>query len=310
LQSLRSSFRKRKERIKRIFNEKFQEKLRENGEVPVNDFQCYFDLNNLHINEKFQNLIKEFNEHCGFEVFFQIYKLFDRIEFHGRRLLVFLKQLFKIDESFFAGKIIDLYKKVREIYSALIQTIEIKNDEELENMLKNMESFYLNSIINGEDEKYGSLLHFAVSTGNPKAVKILLHYGANQNKQIKEYNSYLFKDIAPPNNNFRRYFKGYLPLHIAALTDNKEMFEILFQNGSENDFKDNFGKTPLHYAAIFENIEMLQYIISENFIDPSIQDNYGKIFKDYINDSEKIEKMEDFLEANHSQENVKTSPIL
>jgi len=180
-------------------------------------------------------------------------------------------------EDFRSSKIIsDLYHLWPKMYNDIIEAIERNDNEKLENTLKNIESIYLKSVINGDDVKFGSPLHYAVFTGNLEATKILLRYGASQSKELDtvdslflSYNQLLFKS-------------GCLPLHIAATTDNKEIFNVLLENGSDIDVRDRNGQTALLYAAMAGKIEMLDYILQEKHSNPSIEDNDGNTFLDYI----------------------------
>jgi len=76
-----------------------------------------------------------------------------------------------------------------------------------------------------------------------------------------------------------------LPLHIAATTDNKEILNVLLENGSDINVIDWDGQTPLHYAAMAGKIKMFKYILEEKDGNPTIIDDYEKTFLDYIEQS-------------------------
>ena len=100
-----------------------------------------------------------------------------------------------------------------------------------------------------KEENTGSDLLTAVDEGQSDVVQELLDSGIDPNK-----------DASPD---------GAYPLHLASLKGNKEIVQILIDNGAKTDIKseaydDDFwynGGTPLHWAAFFCRKNMVSLLI-------------------------------------------------
>jgi len=98
---------------------------------------------------------------------------------------------------------------------------------------------------------------------------------------------------------------GGTPLHIAALTNQKYIAELLIENGADINAvaTDTFGGTPLHWAAFFGNRIMVEFFV-EAGADFNAPDRYGFTPLDAaLDDTEGIDKEEkdkiaDFLREN------------
>jgi hypothetical protein len=76
------------------------------------------------------------------------------------------------------------------------------------------------------------------------------------------------------NVNMKDDWRGYTPLHWAAMIGHVEISRLLLQNGAEVNAKDSDGKSPFHWAAIFGHVDILHLLV-ENGADLETQDNYG-----------------------------------
>ncbi|WP_367607431.1 ankyrin repeat domain-containing protein [Legionella sp. W05-934-2] len=109
-------------------------------------------------------------------------------------------------------------------------------------------------------------LHWAVvyETGDGILADII----SNNKKDINR----IIPEGAPP------LYVGRTPLHIATLTNNKTMFDLLLKNGADSTAQDYSSKTILHYIAEYNNPELLvgNASILKNFKLLSAQDQQGK----------------------------------
>jgi len=230
--------------------------------LTIDEVFSLFNIERIDLNEELRNKVKTIYESGGISELFDVWF---RLEYKMKKeeKKNFFEEIKQFEDFRSSKIIIDLYHLWLKMYNDIIEAIERNDNEELENTLKNIKSIYLKSVINGDDEKFGSPLHYAVFTVNLEATKILLRYGASQSIKLDADDSFLI------NNNQLLFKSGCLPLHIAATT-NKEIFNVLLENGCDIDVRDRNGHTPLYYAAMTGDIEMLDYILQEKHRNPSI----------------------------------------
>ena len=109
-----------------------------------------------------------------------------------------------------------------------------------------------------KDELNKKLLD-AVYAGNLEQVKSLIMKGANINGREQIY--------------------GLTAIHIAVLTNNKEMLKLLIQNGSDINIKNNHNLTPYHIALIQGNKDIIEFLIkngAKKDIDSMIDEIRGR----------------------------------
>ncbi len=101
-------------------------------------------------------------------------------------------------------------------------------------------------------------------------LKDIIRYGGDIDKPMEEPNKMTALDQAIMDNKLEtakllfklgaKIKKGYLSkfyLQVATINNNKEMIELLLDNGVDINIKDNYGNTPLNYATTEEIKELL-----------------------------------------------------
>ena len=130
----------------------------------------------------------------------------------------------------------------------------------------------------------------AVAQGNVDAVKQHIAAGTDINR------TFVAKGVPG---------SGGTPLHIAALTDQKEIAELLLENGADINAraKDEFGATPLSWAAFLGNKRVVEFLV-EAGADVNASDRFGftpldaALDETVDVDKEVKDEIADFLRAN------------
>ena len=125
-------------------------------------------------------------------------------------------------------------------------------------------------------------LHVAIAHENVIAVKLLIgdedwyaHLANIMHDSLshvvaKSANTKLYELLHTANN------EGSTPLHIAVLTDNKELCALLLiSQYCDPNSQDKAGNTPLHYAAWLRSEETVQLFLDNQHCNPCIQDCHG-----------------------------------
>ena len=59
------------------------------------------------------------------------------------------------------------------------------------------------------------------------------------------------------------YYKGWPPLHLAALLGHQTTVRALITSGAQVKATDGDGRTPLHWAAMYGHKEIAEYLIAQ-----------------------------------------------
>ncbi|WP_438456617.1 ankyrin repeat domain-containing protein [Wolbachia endosymbiont of Kerria lacca] len=248
-------------RLKEIIN-----KLKENSghkKYETGEILDILAIKSIDTNEELQDLISKIYECGGIKLLSRTWSHLNNIG--QQRIMGILGLMFK-----FAGqssKIFELLKKLDDSYKALTKAIENKNYQEIDNILQNVESDFIKAVINGQDDEYGSPLHYAAFKGDVQVTKILLESGANPNLNMQGSGILLSTaDETQKYEDWEHDYQGLTPLHYAAKNGHKEVVKILLQNKAEvnaetTDKGWNEGWTPLHYAVQNGHKEVVKILL-------------------------------------------------
>lgn len=142
--------------------------------------------------------------------------------------------------------------KPADIPLALLgQMLNSENPEPIMKAILAHPSFCLNS--RDEDEK--TLLHYAVTDGNAKAVKLLLDAGADVSRldgfHYYEPECHRLIEHARDVRNAEIRRNLLTPLHCAIMEQNPSQLHALLQAGNDVNMTDANDRTPLHFALSF-----------------------------------------------------------
>ncbi|CAH0545963.1 unnamed protein product [Brassicogethes aeneus] len=269
-------------RFKEIIN-----KLKENSDDKKYNTEEILDIlaiKSIDTNEELQNLISNIYECGGIEF---LSKTWSKLYGIGQqRIMGILELMFKFADQ--SSKIFELLKKLDASYKKLTKAIENKDYQKINNILQDIEPDFIKAIINGQDDEYGSPLHYAASEGDEKATTILLERRANPNLKMQG-NGVLLSTA-------EQDFQGCTPLHVAVFNGQLEVAEILVKYGADvNAMSTGWqGETPLHMAVQSGKLDVIEFLVAKgakdkfnaklevvqfllkNKADPNIQDKNGK----------------------------------
>lgn len=185
-------------------------------------------LKSIDTNENLQHLIFKIHDSYGISVLLTAWSY---LCFIGKkRIMGILELMFKFSDQ--SLKVFELLKKLDSSYKTLTKAIENKNYEEVNNILQDIKSdHFIKAIINGQDDKFGSPLHYAAFKGDLITTQILLKYGVNPNLKLME-NSELLCITEETEENYDLI--GKTSLDLATKYGHKEVANILLSHGADN----------------------------------------------------------------------------
>ncbi|XP_026805933.1 uncharacterized protein LOC113549001 isoform X2 [Rhopalosiphum maidis] len=232
-------------------------------------------MKSIDTNEDLQDLILKIYDCGGITLLSTSLSNLSRIS--QKKIMGILELMFKFSDQ--SLKTFELLMKLDSPYKALTKAIENKNYQEINNILQNVKLDFIKAIINGQDDKYGSPLHYAACKGDLKTTQILLKYGANPNLELTENCELLLcttedteEDVVMYENNY--YVTG-TPLHLAVLNDQLKIAEILLSHGADAHVKDTYGSTPLQWATRKGFSRMETLLLDKDW---NLNDFYGSSF--------------------------------
>ncbi|XP_065220434.1 uncharacterized protein LOC135845649 [Planococcus citri] len=165
----------------------------------------------------------------------------------------------------------ELLKKLDESYKKLTAAVDSNSDQVIRDMLEQNPD-HKKLIIHGQDERFGSPLHYVASKGDAKIIEILLSHGANPNLRLVEdgipellstsKNSEQIED----NESWASDYYSWTPLHLAALNGHVEVVQLLLQKGAKVDLitdvkATNKGNTSLHLATLRDHFDTVVLLL-------------------------------------------------
>ncbi|WP_341816186.1 ankyrin repeat domain-containing protein [Wolbachia endosymbiont (group B) of Elophila nymphaeata] len=292
-------------RLKEIIN-----KLKENSghkKYETGEILDILAIKSIDTNEELQDLISKIYE-CGAIQFLS--ETWLNLNLIGQqRIMGILELMFKFADQ--SSKIFELLKKLDSGYKKLTKAIENKNYQEIDNILQNVESDFIKAVINGQDDEYGSPLHYAAFKGDVQVTKILLESGANPNLKMQGSGILLSTaDETQKDEDWEHDYQGCTPLHVAVFNGQLEVAKILVncgadvnamstdwqetplhmavqsgklnvikflvEKGADVNAKEERGRAPLHTAAYSGKLDVVKFLVEERKADPNTQDKDGK----------------------------------
>ncbi|KAF8305448.1 ankyrin [Clavulina sp. PMI_390] len=98
-------------------------------------------------------------------------------------------------------------------------------------------------------------------------------------------------------------FRGKTPLHIASITGNDGIAELLCHSGADLDLTDEEGNSPLHYASSWGHIKIVQILI-ERGCNYSIRNNEGSTPSDVAYSSNTMQSLQGFAQQQFESNKV------
>lgn len=152
----------------------------------------------------------------------------------------------------------------------------------------------LSTFIYNGISREGTPLHAAILCKNYEAAQLLLEYGADVNKQIKE-------DAQP-------FVHIHSPLHMAIFKRDLKMVELLLEHGADVNVKNSHYDTPLGNAIMCgRKMDIIKLLLQRDDIDINICNNFGGTVFHYsfmVRDPDLIREL---LKDSNLDVNVKTN---
>ncbi|CAQ54400.1 ankyrin repeat domain-containing protein [Wolbachia endosymbiont of Culex quinquefasciatus] len=253
-------------RLKEIIN-----KLKENSghkKYETGEILDILAIKSMDTNEELQDLISKIYECGGIQFLSETWLHLNLIG--QQKIMGTLELMFKFADQ--SSKILELLKKLDDSYKTLTEAIKNKDYQMINNILQDqdIEPDFIKAIINGQDDKYGSPLHYAAFKGDVQVTKILLESGANPNLKMQGSGILLSTaDETQKDEDLEYKYQGCTPLHVAALNKQLEVAKILVNDwdADVNAMSTGWQVTPLHMAAESGNLDMVKFLVKEGKAD-------------------------------------------
>ncbi|KAE9532081.1 hypothetical protein AGLY_010283 [Aphis glycines] len=184
-------------------------------------------LKSIDTNENLQHFVLKIHDSYGISYLNTAWLY---LRFLGKkRIMGILKLMFKFSDQ--SLKVFELLKKLDSFYKTLTEAIENQNYEAVNNILQDIiPDHFIKAIINGQDDKFGSPLHYAAFKGDIITIQILLKYGVNPNLKLME-NSKLLCTTEET----EEYYDliGKTSLDLATKYGHEEVAKILLSHGAD-----------------------------------------------------------------------------
>ncbi|XP_065223556.1 uncharacterized protein LOC135847781 [Planococcus citri] len=166
-----------------------------------------------------------------------------------------------------------LLEDLDKLYNDLSKAIITKNHEEIKHIMEKNYT-YKQSIINGQDEKLGSPLHYVACKGDVETAKLLLFNGANPNLRLNETGTpellSTFENLEQMggSEDWPMDYYSWTPLHLAALKGHNEIVQVLIDKGARINIQVVTiseticnGYTPLHLSIMQNHLKTAQLLL-------------------------------------------------
>ncbi|XP_065224297.1 ankyrin-1-like [Planococcus citri] len=130
---------------------------------------------------------------------------------------------------------------------------------------------YKKSIINGQDDKFGSPLHYVACKNDVETAELLLSNGANPNLRLNETG--IPEKLSSKDSEEMRLcedwpmdYYSWTPLHLAAFNGHNEIVQLLIDAGGKINvvtISKNIceGNTPLHFSTMRNHLKTAQLLL-------------------------------------------------
>ncbi|XP_065208063.1 uncharacterized protein LOC135836914 [Planococcus citri] len=205
--------------------------------------------------EDLQKLVSEISDDtAGFDDLVHVWSLLDLIG--QRNVLPVLKQMLKFADQ--SKRIFDIFEELHEGYENLIYAVQDDDINKVTSVLQNVEQDFVKAIIHGQDEHYGSPLHYAALKGQADTINIFLDHGTNPNLRLCN-NFEKITHFSQAMEKMKKYpfwsddFVNWTPLYFAVLNDHIEVVQNLIERGADVNYVLNPGQrgySVLHISAL------------------------------------------------------------
>ncbi|XP_065223552.1 uncharacterized protein LOC135847779 [Planococcus citri] len=160
----------------------------------------------------------------------------------------------------------ELLRNLDTSYHDLTNAIITANHEEIKTIMER-DPTYKKSIINGQDEKFGSPLHYVVCKGDVETANLLLSNGANPNLRLNEtdiperLSTFENLEEMRGSEDWQVDYYSWTPLHLAALNGCNEIVRLLIDVGARINVQVQKGDTPLHLSSMRNHFQIVQLLL-------------------------------------------------
>ncbi|XP_065208086.1 uncharacterized protein LOC135836931 [Planococcus citri] len=230
--------------------------------------------------EDLQKLVSEIcDDTTGFHDLVEIWSLLDSIG--QRNAIPVLEHMLKFSEQL--KQIFDLFKELHEGYENLICAVKEDDVFEVWIVLQTVKQDFVKAIIHGQDEDYGSPLHYAALNGQAYIINIFLDHGANPNLRLCNNFEKIthFSQAAEKmkKDHLSEDFVNWTPLYFAVLNGHLEVVQSLIERGADVNhvlYPGRSGYSPLHISALSGGSLKIAQLLLKNGARFNVPNGKGK----------------------------------
>lgn len=134
----------------------------------------------------------------------------------------------------------DMTQQSKFLYTPLYTSIVYEKEDVIRHILENHKDLIVELIPQYND----TIIHTAISVGNKDIFKLLLNNLSDDEKHILNIKN----------------SKGWTPLHLAVLSNDIEIVQLLIEHGTDVNIMDKTSKTPLELAFDNNSTHIFEYL--------------------------------------------------
>ncbi|XP_065208109.1 uncharacterized protein LOC135836944 [Planococcus citri] len=245
--------------------------------------------------EDIQKLASEiFDTTTGLNDFCKVLYMLDNVS--QRYVMPVLEQWLKLSDT--SKLIFDLFKELHEGYENLICAVREDDIDKVTSALQNINQDFVKAVIHGQDEHYGSPLHYAALNGQTDIINIFLDSGANPNlrlcnnfEKITHFSQAVEKMGKYPSSD---NFVNWSPLYFAVLNDHLGAVQNLIERGADVNHVLNPGQSgysPLHISALSCGSLKISQLLLKNGARYNVPNKEGKTPLNLATSGSDVEKL-------------------